>query len=300
MDLSVVIPTLNGRDRLAACLDALAAHVPDAEVIVVNGPSTDGTTGMIRDRDDVDVLVEVSTRTENVARNAGLEVATGDVVASLRHDLVVEPSWLAGLEDGLPEAPVVTGPTHRTLDGGMTTEEFERRRIGSREVTYFNGGNVAFRRSVLDALDGFDEYLETGGDRDAAHRLAALDYTVAWRPEMCVRQEYSADGGITTGDRGAEFRSLAYRLVKNYGVQPAAATGTVRRALRDALDAGREVLRGNLAPTEWFGTGRAVVTGVARGAADGLVARLKDRTPTRNPHGVSDRSDRAVARYDWR
>jgi glycosyltransferase involved in cell wall biosynthesis len=300
MDLSVVIPTLNGRDRLAACLDALAAHVPDAEVIVVNGPSTDGTTGMIRDRDDVDVLVEVSTRTENVSRNAGLEVATGDVVASLRHDLVVEPSWLAGLEDGLPEAPVVTGPTHRTLDGGMTTEESERRRVGSREVTYFNGGNVAFRRSVLDALDGFDEYLETGGDRDAAHRLAALDYAVAWRPEMCVRQEYSADGGVTTGDRGVEYRSLAYRLVKNYGVQPAAATGTTRRALRDALAGGREVLRGDLAPTEWFGTGRAVVTGVARGAADGLVARVKDRTPARNPHGVSDRSDRAVARYDWR
>jgi len=88
--------------------------------------------------------------------------------------------------------------------------------------------------------------------------------------------------------------------VKNYGVQPAAATGTARRALRDALAAGREVLRGDLPPTEWFATGRDVVTGVARGAVDGFVARLKDRSAARNPHGVSDRSDRAVARYDWR
>jgi len=300
MDLSVVIPTLNGRDRLAACLDGVAAHVPEAEVVVVNGPSTDGTTGMIRERDDVDVLVEVSTRTGNVARNAGLEVATGDVVAFVQYDLVVEPSWLAGLTDGLADASVVTGPTHRTLDGGMTTEESERRRIGSREVTYFNGGNVAFRRSVLDALDGFDEYLETGGDRDAAHRLAGLDYEVAWRPEMCVRQEYSADGGVATEDRGAEFRALAYRLVKNYGLRPAAATGTTRRALRDALAAAGDVLRGDLQPTEWFATGRAVVTGLVRGTADGLVARVEDRSPARNPHGVSDRSDRAVARYDWR
>lgn len=76
MDLSVVVPTLNGRDRLAACLDALAAHAPEAEVIVANGPSADGTTGMVRDRDDVDVLVEISDRTVNVARNAGIEVAT--------------------------------------------------------------------------------------------------------------------------------------------------------------------------------------------------------------------------------
>jgi len=300
MELSVVVQTLNGRDRLAACLDGVAAHVPDAEVVVVNGPSTDGTTGMIRDRDDVDVLVEVSNRTENVSWNAGLEAATGDVVALLGYDFVVEPPWFEGLTDGLDDASVVTGPTHRTLDGGMTTEESERRRVGSRDVAYFNGGNVAFRRSVLDALDGFDEYLETGGDRDAAHRLAGLGYEVAWRSEMCVRQEYSADGGVTTADRGAEFRSLAYRLVKNYGVRPAAATGTTRRAIREALTAGRDVLRGDLPPTEWFATGRAVVTGAARGAVDGLVARVKDRSPARNPHGISDRTDRAVARYDWR
>ncbi|WP_251344223.1 glycosyltransferase family 2 protein [Haloplanus halophilus] len=300
MELSVVIPTLNGRDHLAASLDTLAAHAPDAEVVVVNGPSTDGTTGMVRDRDDVDVLVEVSTRTENVARNAGLEVATGDAVAFLRYDLVIEPTWLGALTDGLADASVVTGPTHRTLGGGMTTEQSERRTVGSREVAYFNGGNVAFRRAALDALDGFDEYLETGGDRDAAHRLAGLDYDVAWRPEMCVRREYSADGGITDGDRGAEFRALAYRLVKNYGVRPAAAAGTTRRALGDAVAAGRDVLRGDLDPTEWFATGRAVVGGVARGGADGLIARVKDRSPARNPHGVSDRSDRAVTRYDWR
>ncbi|WP_299333787.1 glycosyltransferase family 2 protein [Haloplanus sp.] len=298
MDLSVVIPTLNGRDQLVAGLDALATHVPGAEVIVVNGPSTDGTTGMIRDRDDVDVLIEVSARTATVARNAGLEAATGDAVAILRYDLVVEPSWLAGVEDGLAEASVVTGPTHRTLDGGMTTEESERRTVGSREVTYFNGGNVAFRRPVLDALDGFDEYLETGGDRDAAHRLAGLGYGVAWRSQMGVRQEYSADGGVT-GNRGEEFRLLAYRLVKNYGVRPAA-TGTARRAVRDAVDAGFKVVRGDLDPTEWFATGRAVIGGVGRGTVDGFVARLRDRSPAHNPHGTSDRVDRAVTRYDWR
>jgi glycosyltransferase involved in cell wall biosynthesis len=300
MELSVVIPTLNGRDHLAANLDELAAHVPDAEVVVVNGPSTDGTTGMVQSRDDVDVLVEVSTRTPNVARNAGLDVASRDVVALLRYDLVVEPTWLDGLEDGLADASVVTGPTHRTLGGGMTTETPERRRVGAREVQYVNSGNVAFRRSALDALDGFDEHHETGDCRDAAHRLAALDHGVSWRPEMCVRQEYSADGGVVTGDRGAEFRALAYRLVKNYGPGRAAASGVSRRALREAVVAGRGVLRGDVDPTEWLGTGRTVVGGLASGAADGLVARLTDRSPARNPHGVSDRSDRIVATYDWR
>jgi glycosyltransferase involved in cell wall biosynthesis len=300
MELSVVIPTLNGREQLAASLDALAVHVPAAEVIVVNGPSTDGTTGMVRDRDDVDVLVEVATRRTTVARNAGVEVATGDVIAFLGDDLAVEPAWLDGVADGLETASVVTGPTHRTLEGGMTTEESERRQVASRDVAYFDGGNVAFRRAALDALDGFDEALDTGGARDAAHRLAGLGYEVAWRTDMSVRREYSADGGVTTADRGARFRALAYRRVKNYGLRPGGSIAVADRAVRAAVDAAGDVARGDLEPTAWLAAGRAVLGGIARGAGAGLVARLRDRSPARNPHGVSDRADRAVARYDWR
>ena len=71
MQLSVVVPTLNARRRLVACLDALAAAAPGSEVVVVNGPSADSTTGTVRERDDVDVLVEVADRNVNVMRKAG-------------------------------------------------------------------------------------------------------------------------------------------------------------------------------------------------------------------------------------
>ncbi|ELZ74348.1 glycosyltransferase family 2 protein [Haloferax larsenii] len=300
MDLSVVLPTLNGRDRLAASLDALAAHAPDAEVIVVNGPSADGTTGMVRERDDVDVLVELSDRNLNVARNAGLEVASGEVIALLRYDLSVESSWLSALEAGIEDADVVTGPLHQTLRNGMTTESLERNTIAGRTVTYFNGGNVAFRRQAIESLDGFDEYLETGGARDVAHRLAAFGKEVAWAPEMCVRREFEADGGISERDWGWKYRALTYRLVKNYGPRPAMAKRTLKHALSDAADAAYGVLTGDVTPSGWVGTGRDVLGGIATGASDGLVARARDRSRTRNPHGCSKRADRAVARYDWR
>ena len=106
MNLSVVVPTLNGRGRLAACLDALAAAAPDAEVIVVNGPSADGTTGMVRERGDVDVLVEISDRTVGVARNAGLAVATGEAVAFVDYDNRVESGWREAVAAGLDELGV--------------------------------------------------------------------------------------------------------------------------------------------------------------------------------------------------
>ncbi|KTG09691.1 glycosyl transferase family 2 [Haloprofundus marisrubri] len=302
MELSVVVPTLNSRDQLAASLDALAATAPDAEVIVVNGPSADGTTGMVRDRDDVDVLVEVSARTLNVTRNAGIEVASGDAIAFVGNDLLVEETWGDAILDGLDEADVVTGPTHQTLRAGMTTETPEHRRIRDRDVTYFNGGNVAFRAETLSKLDGFDEYLETGGARDAAHRLSGFGGTVSWQPKACVRREYEteADGGTDRRDYHWKYRALAYRLVKNYGLRPTTVRRTLSHAGSDAYSAARDVVRGEATPTRWVGNGRDVTVGISMGTSDGLVARARDRSATRNPHGVSKRADRAVARYDWR
>lgn len=352
MDLSVVVPTLNGRDRLAACLDALAAHASDTEVIVVNGPSADGTTGMVRDRDDVDVLVEISDRTVNVARNAGIEVADGDAVALVDYDKRIGESWLEGVREGLVDTDVVTGPVRpngrEDDDGGRDdvgrddgggrdgddrgfdarteddrrvdarTEDDrdaagraagdadgpERRRVAGRSVTYFAGGNVAFRREALRDLDGFDEYLRVGGARDAAHRLARMDREVDWCDTVAVREEPSnptaADGGRTARDWGWKYRALAYRLVKNYGVRPSAVLRTGKHAVTDAASVARDVVRGEATPSGWVANGRDVVAGVLSGGSDGLVARARDRSPARNPNGISTRADRAVARYDVR
>lgn len=317
MEVSVVIPTLNGRAALEECLDALAAHAPDAEVIVVNGPSTDGTSGMIHDRDDVDVLVEVADRNVNVARNAGLAEAGGDVIALLDQGHRIDPSWRGAIEPAIGSgADAVTGPTYQPVLGGVTAAEEESRIIAGRDVTYFSGGNVALTREAIRELDGFDEYLETGGARDAAHRLAARDRSVRWVPGMSVRGQLETDGGDRdTGPSGDprlaaegdeprrlrfKYRSLAYRLVKNYGLRPTVAFRTGRHAVADAVAAAREVVRGGIEPTEWIADGRDIVVGAAVGTKDGLLARVRDRTGTRNPRGLSARHDRAVERYDWR
>ncbi len=297
MELSVVVPTLNGREELAGCLDALAEHVPDAEIVVVNGPSADGTTGMVRERDDVDVLVELADRSVTVARNAGLDRTTGDVVALVNQGLSVEDGWGEAVRTGIEAHGAVTGPTHEQLVAGMTTESKESRTIAGREVTYFNPGNVAFRRSVLDALDGFDEYLEIGSSRDVAHRLAHEGYEMGWDSGMCVSREFEADGGIRERDWHWKYRSLAYRLVKNYGVRPTVVRRVLSHAAGDAVDALKGVARGNTAPSQWFSTGREVTEGVSTGSKDGLLARYRDG---RNPNGRSVRADRAVTVYDWR
>jgi glycosyltransferase involved in cell wall biosynthesis len=300
MQLSVVVPTLNGRERLTNTLDSLADRVPGAEVVVVNGPSTDGTTGMVRERDDVDVLVEIADRTVAAARNAGIEHASNGTVALVDQGLAVSDSWAEAVRDGLDGADVVTGPVRERLRGGLGTDDRESDVLAGREVTFVTGGNVAFRRETLDALDGFDEYLAVGSARDCAHRLAGLDASVTWDPAVGVATEVGTDGGAPDPDRGWKYRSLAYRLVKNYDLRP----GVVRRvfglAAREAAGSLRGVARGEGTPSGWLGTGRDVTTGIALGVKDGVWARTLDRTPRRNPYGRSARSDRAVAVYDRR
>jgi glycosyltransferase involved in cell wall biosynthesis len=302
MDVSVVIPTLNGRERLAGALDSLAAHAPSVEVVVVNGPSADGTTGMIRGRNDVDVLVEVSTRTLNVARNAGVEVATGEVIAFLAHDLVVESGWLETVRKTFQTtgADAVAGPSRRRLRAGVTAVEREHSSLADGEVVFFDGGNVALRDAALRAVDGFDEYLQTGGARDLAHRIAGAGRRIGWAEGMAATHEYEADGGRAGRDWDWKYRALAYRLVKNYGLRPQVVTTTCREALSDAVTTLREVARGEARPTAWLGDGRDVVWGAVTGVSDALVARGRDRSAARNPHGLSAHGDRAVAVYDWR
>lgn len=300
MQLSVVVPTLNGREELSRCLDTLADHVPNAETIVVNGPSADGTTGMVQEHDVVDVLVEIADRTINAARNAGIDRATGEAIALLDRSFSVEGGWLDAVTQTLGDSEVVTGPTHREMAAGMTTESLEERTIAGRDVTYFNPGNVAFSRTVLDELDGFDEYMEVGGSRDLAHRLAESGYEVTWNSSMCVRSEFEADGGIRQKNWNWKYRSLSYRLVKNYGVRPTVARRIVAHAGRDAFDSLKDVFRGEAEPSQWLGTGQRVLRGTTVGTKDGVRARRRDAPPRRNPNGRSARRDRAVEVYDYR
>ncbi|SIS06861.1 glycosyltransferase family 2 protein [Natronorubrum thiooxidans] len=299
MELSVVVSTLNDREQLLSSLDALADRTPPStELIVVNGPSSDGTTGVVRERTDVDVLVEISERNSNVSRNAGLRAATGDIVAFLDGGYAIEHSWYDAIERSITDGiDVVTGP----VTGGETDRDLRTpRTIAGRSVVHFDGDNVAFDRTVLEALDGFDEYLEVGGERDCAHRMAGLGFDTDWDADMAARCEVGTDGGQNDRDWGMAYRSLSYRLAKNYGPRPTVLARTIGSALRDGASGVRGVLAGNETPTGWLSDGTDVVTNAACGLRDGLYARYTDRSSQRNPNGLSARHDRAVRVYDRR
>jgi glycosyltransferase involved in cell wall biosynthesis len=96
--VSVVIPTFERPDVLPEVLAALAAQrgAPDFEVVVVDDGSRDATPDVLRGVRGLELRVlRQDNRGPAGARNAGVAVAAGELVAFLGDDTIPQPEWLA-------------------------------------------------------------------------------------------------------------------------------------------------------------------------------------------------------------
>ena len=97
MRISVIIPVYNVERYLARCLDSVlvAASGLDCEIICVNDGSTDGSAAVLsRYADRVKVIVKANGGLGS-ARNAGLDVLTGDYVLFVDSDDWIPPHAIA-------------------------------------------------------------------------------------------------------------------------------------------------------------------------------------------------------------
>ena len=98
MMLSIILPVYNMESLLQECMDSLILSVgsADVEIILVNDGSTD-ESGRICDRyaaaDPRICVVHRSNGGVAAARNAGLELATGDYIAWVDPDDLVALEW---------------------------------------------------------------------------------------------------------------------------------------------------------------------------------------------------------------
>ena len=190
--VSVVVCAYNAADTLDDCLSSLQRLTyPNAEILLVDDGSTDATADIARRYGSVR-LIQVANGGLSAARNVGLAHATGEIVAYTDADVRVEPEWLTQLvqpffSSGIAGAggPNVVPPDDPWLaqcvaraPGGPSHVLFD-----DRIAEHVPGCNMAFRRDVLLALDGFNPtFTKAGDDVDLCWRLQARGWQIGFAP----------------------------------------------------------------------------------------------------------------------
>ncbi len=177
-DIAVVIPTSGRETRLAFALEALAAQTLDPsrfEVLVVREPRQ-GATAQAPPGLGVRFLSRVRGASAAAARNVGWRAASAPLVAFTDDDCRPTPGWLEALlsAHGCPDTFVQGGtepdPDEIHLLGGLARSQ---RIVGPSH--WYETCNMAYPRTLLERLDGFDErYTAVCEDTDLALRAEGL------------------------------------------------------------------------------------------------------------------------------
>jgi GT2 family glycosyltransferase len=97
-NVSVIVPTCQGRDHLESLLPSLHEQTLPHEVIVVDNASTDGTRDFLRQRwPGVHVISLSENRGFGKAANAGVAASSSATVVLLNNDIVCTPTFLERL-----------------------------------------------------------------------------------------------------------------------------------------------------------------------------------------------------------
>jgi GT2 family glycosyltransferase len=282
--VDLIIPTLDGSEWLARCLDSLLAmSYTDFTLTVFDDGSSEDIASVVQQRYP-EARVIRSERNVGLARafNIAIDSGSSEFVVLLNNDTEVESNWLAQLvacADRYPTAGSIASKLRllsdrqrlhsagdtwsvRGMPGnrGVWLEDFGQY---DREGQVFSacGGAVLYRRHALDDLlkrDGhvFDErlfmYCE---DVDLGWRLQTAGWPCVFAPRAVVYHALSATGGGTLASYYVSrnvwivmARSVPRTFLRPYRSRIAAYhLGRAVRALRHVHEpAARASLRGTL------------------------------------------------------
>lgn len=160
MKLSIIIPVFNEVENIAAALVALQPlRERGAEIIVVDGGSSDGT--LLLARANCDQLMTASSGRAS-QQNAGAQVATGDTLLFVHVDTWLPETAHALIDATLRDGRTLWGRFDITLEGGeayahpMLKIIATLMNVRSRLTGIATGDQCIFvRKSAFEAVGGF-------------------------------------------------------------------------------------------------------------------------------------------------
>lgn len=198
--VSVIVPFRNAEKTLAVCLRSLSVQAfDDAEFILVDNNSTDGSVEVVksflaqspgfRAR-----LFHEARKGPAAARNCGAAQASGDWLAFTDADCECDAAWLADLTastKGIEKLGAVAGSMRPARSGGLVAKMLGAYALppNSKDAVFgayelvrggFPTANLMVKRSVFEAVGGFDTHFEfaAGEDHDLCRRIYRAGHVI--------------------------------------------------------------------------------------------------------------------------
>jgi GT2 family glycosyltransferase len=233
-DCSIVMPLFNRAELTEQCLVKLAEVTEGAsfEMILVDNGSTDGTAAFLAKLGgDVQVIRNAENLGFAAACNQGARAARGRHLVFLNNDTIPLAGWLAPLLAELDADPTVAVVGSKLLYPDETIQHagvifsrdlpipyhFLAHVPGTfpvvntrRELQCVTGACMAVRRSVFDAVGGFDEGYRNGyEDVDFCLQVGARGGRVVYQPASALYHLESQTPGRKANDEANTRRLLA-------------------------------------------------------------------------------------------
>ncbi|VXD19177.1 putative Sugar transferase-a glycosyl transferase [Planktothrix serta PCC 8927] len=168
--VSVIIRVYNGDRYLAEAIESVLAQTyRPIEVIVVDDGSTDKTAEIAAQFKDCIRYIYQQNSGPAAARNHGIKIANGDVIAFLDVDdlwsddkLKLEANYLADN----PSVEIVQGLIQNLKISHLTNDNIEIFEKEYHPYNYINLGSGLYRKLVFDKIGLFDESLRYAEDVD--------------------------------------------------------------------------------------------------------------------------------------
>jgi succinoglycan biosynthesis protein ExoA len=208
--ISVIVPVRNEARFIERTLTQLTAQNCDPErfeIIVVDGESTDGTPDLVTKFVERHQNVHLYTNPQqwgSAARNIAIRHARGDVVVLVDgHCELSDSQYLRKIADAFERsgADCVGRPQPLDIAGASALQRAiaaaRASRLGHHPDSFVYSSAegfvpaesvaVAYRRSVFDAVGGFDETFDACEDVEFNHRIDQAGLRCFFTPEVAVR-----------------------------------------------------------------------------------------------------------------
>lgn len=245
--ISIIVGTYNRAAKLSQCIDSLLAmSVPDSvgwELICVDNNSTDNTKQVIEKfatRSAIPIhYVFKKSQGISHARNAGLKLARGDIIAVTDDDCIADPNWLKIVWEEFRSDPALSmlGGRIELYNKGDLPVSIRtiRERVAVTPERVFgivNGCNLAFHKRTISKIGLYDTALGPGTSIPAAE-----DWDFIWRVlKAGFKIGYSPDA-LVYHDHGRRTELELEKITKAYVV------GRSAFYLKHSLHGDRQIMR---------------------------------------------------------